>query len=339
MKIFLTGGSGEIGRPALAALVEAGHSVRVATRSAQSDRIVASAGARPVRVDLFDARAVRTGVADASAIVHLATAIPPSARMADPDQWAANDRLRLETTAHLVDAGLANGTARLVLQSYFAVQGPRGDEWIETEPNVPAPPWSGIGVMDTMRAAEQTAARFASGGGTPVVLRFGSLYSETSEQLQAQVGFLEGGLAGIPGSGRNYWPYVASEDAGRAVAKAIDAPEGTYNVADDEPVTLERFWTMAAEAVGTAALERADVDGPMADILLGSWRVSNRVFCEAAGWRPEIPSVLDGWPRAAAHYRAMRPGLRPNPQALRPPQPGNDLAVQPPSTSSTEPLQ
>jgi len=320
MNIFVTGGSGEIGRPALAALIAAGNSVRAATRSAESDRIVTSAGAQPVRVDLFDARAVRTAVADASVIVHLATAIPPSARMADPDEWVANDRLRRETTAHLVDAALENGASRLVLQSYFAVQAPLGDDWIDKDPTVPFPPWSGIGVMDTMRSAEETAARFGKGGGTPVVLRFGSLYSETSEQLQAQVGFLEDGLASIPGSGQNYWPYVASKDAGRAVARAIDARAGTYNVADDEPVTLERFWTMAAEAVGTPALERADVNGPMADILLGSWRVSNRVFREATGWRPEIPSVLFGWPRAAAYYRANRPGLRPDPRVLRPAQ-------------------
>jgi nucleoside-diphosphate-sugar epimerase len=265
-----------------------------------------------VRVDLFDPRAVRRAVGDASAIVHLATAIPPTARMADPDQWVANDRLRRETTAHLVDASLANGAARLVLQSYFAVQEPRGDEWIEAEPTVPSPPWSRIGVMDTMRAAEETAASFGSGGGAPVVLRFGSLYSETSEQLQAQVGFLEDGLASIPGSGRNYWPYVASDDAGRAVATAVDAPAGTYNVADDEPVTLERCWKVAAEAVGTSAPEHADVNGPMAAIMLGSWRASNRLFREATGWRPGIPSVLDGWPRAAARFRTERPSLRPN---------------------------
>jgi nucleoside-diphosphate-sugar epimerase len=307
MEIFVTGGSGEIGRPALRALSAAGVAVRAATRSEQADRIVGSLGANPERVDLFDARAVRAAVAGADAILHLATAIPPTAEMADPERWVANNRLRAETTAHLVEAGLAGGAERFVLQSYFAVQQPRGEEWIDAGPV----PWSGIAVMETMRAAEETAARFGSGGGTAVVLRFGSLYSETSEQLQAQVAFLEARTAFVPGSGGNYWPYLASDDAGRAVAQALGVPAGTYNVADDDPVTFERFWTMAAEALGTPVPERAEVSGPMAEILLGSWRVSNRAFREASGWRPQTASVLDGWPRAASRYRAERPGVRP----------------------------
>jgi nucleoside-diphosphate-sugar epimerase len=311
MDVFVTGGSGEIGRPALSALVNAGHSVRAATRSDQSDRIVAALGARPQRVDLFDSGAVQAAVGGARAIVHLATAIPPTAQMGDPESWVANDRLRAETTAHLVDAGLAGGAERFVLQSYFAVQPPRGEDWIEAAPLVPSPPWSEIAVMDTMRAAEELAGRF-TGGRTAVVLRFGSIYSETSEQLQAQVAALEAGQAAIPGAGGNYWPFVASADAGRAVAQAMGVPAGTYNVADDEPVTQKRLWTVAAEALGARPPQPTDVGGPMADILLGSWRLSNRPFREVSGWQPSIASAVDGWPRAAARYRAERPRLRPN---------------------------
>jgi len=35
-----------------------------------------------------------------------------------------------------------------------------------------------------------------------------------------------------------------------------------------------------------------------------SLRVSNRRFKEAAGWSPDVPSVLEGWPRIAAGWRA-----------------------------------
>jgi nucleoside-diphosphate-sugar epimerase len=312
MSILVTGGSGELGRPALNALVAAGQSVRATTRSAQSDKIAASLGVQPQRVDLFDARAVRSSVEGADTVIHLATAIPPTVRMADLETWAINDRLRAETTAHLVDAALAAGCSRFVLQSYFAVQAPRGDEWIEADPAVPSSAWSGIPVMDTMQSAEELAGRFASGGGAAVVLRFGSLYSETSEQLQAQVRFLEGGDGFIPGAGLNYWPFVESGDAGRAVAAALGVPAGTYNVADDEPVTLERFWTTAASVLATPTPPHVhEVGGPMAEILLGSWRLSNRAFVDVSGWRPRLASVVDGWPEAARRFRAERPGLRP----------------------------
>lgn len=314
MEIFLTGGSGEIGRPAVASLVTNGHLVRATTSSAQADQIVSSLGADPVRVNLFDGRAVQGAVGNPDAIVHLATAIPPSATMADPGVWTHNDRLRTETTAHLVAAAVARGAERLILQSYFAVQAPRDEAWIEADPVLPSPPWSGIGVMDSMRTAEEAVADFARGGAVGVVLRFGSLYSETSEQLQAQVRLLETGEAFIPESGQNYWPYVASNDAGRAVEHALTMPAGTYNVADDDPVTLETFWTMASRSLGRplpALPARADVGGPMADILLGSWRVSNRAFCQTSGWKPTVPSVTQGWPQAASRYLAERPALRP----------------------------
>lgn len=305
MRVFVTGATGELGRPTIALLLEQGHDVRCSVRDARGTSIVRQLGAEPVPVDLFAAEAVRTAVAGADVVAHLATAIPPSAEMGDLSTWVTNDRLRRETTAHLVAAVRAT-SSRLLLQSYFAVAEPRGDDWIE-EPADREPRWSDIDVMGSMRAAEESAREVDA-----VILRFGSLYSETSEQLQAQVGFLEAGGASIPGDGNNYWPYVATSDAAAAVVGALSLPGGVYDIADDAPMTLEMFWTMAANAVGTAKPPHGSVDGhPMAPILLGSWRTSNRHFCAASGWSPRIPSVLEGWPEAVARFRAERPGLRP----------------------------
>jgi nucleoside-diphosphate-sugar epimerase len=307
MRIFMTGGTGEIGRPAVAALLDDGHSVTVATRSDANDVAVARQGAIPLRVDLTDAAEIDRAVAHAEpdAIMHLATRIPPSAAMGDPDAWVDNDRLRRETTPFLVDAALRHGVEVVVLQSYFAVAEPAGDAWIDPDPEqaFAADAWSQLGVMDSMRAGELAMRQLPEGGVRAVILRCGSLYSETSEQLQAQVGFLQAGAATIPADGANHWPYLASDDAGRAVRAALAAPTGTYHVADDEPLTLKDFWTVAAATVGTEAPPHAnDVDGPMAGILLGSWRLSNRAFVEASGWRPEIRSARQGWPEAARRH-------------------------------------
>lgn len=311
MDIFVTGPSGELGRPTISGLVRAGHTVRGATRSAQADRIVADLGAEPVRVDLFDALAVREAVADAEVILHLATAIPPSAAMGDLSTWEANDRLRAETTAHLTDAARANGVRSVVLQSYFAVQAPGGEAWIENDPAA-TPTWSGIGVMETMQVAEETLGSLASSGTSAVVLRFGSLYSGTSEQLQAQVAGLRAGAPMIPGEGANRWPFVVTDDAARAVIAALELGSGSFDVADDEPLTLRSFYRAAAEALDVPEPGHvAEVSGPMADILLGSWRVSNRPFAEATGWSPTIPSALQGWPAEAERYLRERLGLRP----------------------------
>lgn len=303
--VFLTGGSGEIGRPALAALIGDGHAVTVAVRDAGGAAIVERLGAAAVPLDLFDREAVVAAASDADYLVHLATAIPPSARMGDLDEWVANDRLRAETTAHLAAAAAAGG-GRLLLQSYFGVAAPRGAEWIDEPPDRELT-WSGIDVMESMREAETTA--LAAGG---VVLRFGSLYSESSEQLQAQLHFLAEGTAAIPGDGDNYWPFIASDDAGRAVAAALDLAPGVYDVGDEEPLTQSEFWEMAAAVAGQPTPPHGDVGGhPMAPILLGSWRASNAAFREATGWSPHRPRLREGWPKAAERYRRQATGLRP----------------------------
>ena len=125
-KVFLTGASGELGRPTVSRLISEGHQVICASRSDSADRIIADLGGTPTRVDLFDAGALRQAVGDAEAVLHLATAIRPSAEMGDLSTWVTNDRVREETTAHLADAVAANGARSLLLQSYFGVRAPDG---------------------------------------------------------------------------------------------------------------------------------------------------------------------------------------------------------------------
>lgn len=304
-RVFLTGGSGEIGRPTIAALLAAGHTATVAVRDERGEEVVERLGAEPVRVDLFDREAVIAAASGFDHVLHLATAIPPSVLMGDLDQWVANDRLRAETTAHLAAATAAGG-GRLLLQSYFGVAAPRGAEWI-AEGRGREPVWSGVEVMASMRKAEEVAL-----GAEAVVLRFGSLYSESSEQLQAQLGFLAEGTAAIPGEGDNYWPFVASEDAGSAVAAALELAPGIYDVGDEEPLTQSEFWEVAAAAAGRPLPPHGDVAGhPMAPILTGSWRASNAAFREATGWAPREPELRLGWPAAAERYRQNGTGRRP----------------------------
>lgn len=300
MKVLVTGGTGEIGRPALTALVTAGHTVQVTSRSDANDRLIISMGALPVRTNLFDRASVLAAVSDAEAIVHLATRIPAPNRMADLRAWEENDRLRREATKYLVAAALRHRVSVMVLQSYFAVRAPAGPDWIDDDPTAPPGPWSNIPLMTSMREAELAMRQLPAAGIRAVILRFGSLYSETSDQLRAQLATAMSGMATVPGDGANYWPFLASRDAGCAVCSALSIPSGTYHVADNEPVPLRRFWQMVLRTIGgnEPPLGGA-VDGPMAPILLGSWRVRNAAFRTVAHWKPERPSVLEGWPEAA----------------------------------------
>lgn len=313
MRVFVTGGTGEIGRPAVSSLVARGHVVHVASRGTENDKLILSMGAVPLRVDLFDRESVQAAVAEAQAILHLATRIPPTAEMGDPDSWEENDRLRRETTADLIEAAVRHSVDVFVLQSYFAVGAPAADRWVDDRTRLPAPPWSGIGAMESMREAELAMARLESAGTRAVTLRFGSLYSETSEQLHAQVAaLLSAGPFHVVGSGENFWPFIASRDAGEAVSHALMLPTGTYWVSDDVPVSIRAFWETAAATLEVdPPLFGAPGAGPMADILLGSWRISNRRFRHAARWAPQEASVLEGWARAVRRLLAQRGSVDP----------------------------
>jgi nucleoside-diphosphate-sugar epimerase len=88
-------------------------------------------------------------------------------------------------------------------------------------------------------------------------------------------------------------------DAGRAVAAALSAPAGTYNVCDDAPVLFAEYLQVVATSLGAPRPWRLPaVLGPMLFGEVGrfffrSLRVSNRRFKEATGWSPGVTSVLD----------------------------------------------
>ena len=99
--------------------------------------------------------------------------------------------------------------------------------------------------------------------------------------------------------------WCANDLPAAAVAAALSAPAGTFNVVDDEPLTKRAF----AETLAAAAGKRAWLRGPgRAGLLLGdrltsltrSVRVSNARFRAATGWAPRYPSAREGWLAIAA---------------------------------------
>jgi NAD dependent epimerase/dehydratase family enzyme len=92
------------------------------------------------------------------------------------------------------------------------------------------------------------------------------------------------------------------DDAGAAVMSAMTAPDGTYNVSDDEPVQSALYVEALAEVLAAPRPRRLPKSavklalGRSAGLLVSSQRVSNRKFREATGWAPRYPSVVEGWP-------------------------------------------
>ncbi|WP_103349578.1 NAD-dependent epimerase/dehydratase family protein [Amycolatopsis sp. CA-128772] len=145
MKIFLTGGSGYIGRATIGELVRQGHVVEALARSERAEAAVVAAGASAVRGGLTDLDVLNQAAARAEAVIHLAQATggePGRESGAIPyiadggNHWALihlDDLARLYTAALPAPAGSVylgvggvNPTAKEVAEACAHAAGPAG---------------------------------------------------------------------------------------------------------------------------------------------------------------------------------------------------------------------
>jgi nucleoside-diphosphate-sugar epimerase len=295
MRVFLTGGTGVVGTRAVPAVVAAGHEVTAVARTGEKADLVRSLGATPVAVDLFDADAVKAAVDGHDVVIHLATSIPPLSKAARAKAWDVNERLRSEASNHLVDAALATGAERYVQESICFPYADQGDAWIDEDS-----PLDHVGPFVGAAAAEAAAARFAASGGAGVVLRFAQFHGPGSSHVEAFNRLIRTRVNPFVGDPDSYTSFIHADDAGTAVAAALGVPSGTYNVADDEPLTRAEAGRVVAAAVGVRPPKT--LPGPLraampasAKLLAKSLRISNRRFKEASGWAPSHPSIRGSW--------------------------------------------
>ncbi len=299
MKVFVTGGTGAIGLHVLPALVEAGHDVTALARSGDKATWVEGHGARAARVSLFDVGALTAAFAGHDAVANLATAIPPTKDAVKPSAWAMNNRIRTEGSTAVADAALAAGVERLVQESISFTYPDRGDAWIDE--TVPIEPPPGV---DAVAAAEANASRFAESepesGRTGIVLRFGLFYGPGSAQTDELVRAARRHVGMVAGRPHAYQSSIHLADAASAVVAALHAPNGIYNVVDDEPLTKKDYAKAICIAFGTTPWvdvpgRFARLGGRKSEVLTRSQRVSNAKFKRATGWSPAYPSAREGF--------------------------------------------
>jgi nucleoside-diphosphate-sugar epimerase len=308
MKVFVTGGTGVIGAPTVARLVEAGHEVRAVSRRAEAAATLEAVGAEPVSVDLFDADAVRAAVAGSDAIAHLATNVPPMPKLLRAKGWATHNRLRTEATRHLVDAARAAGVGRIVKESITFVYADGGDSWLDESASLTP----NLGLMAPALEGEQIASELAVAGGAAVVLRFGLFYGGTNRGTDEMLRLARWRASMVAGKGGAYMSSLHAHDAATAVVAALDAPSGIYNACDDEPMTRRDALDAFSTAFGVGRLRTNPawmirlLAGQAAPSLIASQRVSNQKLRTTTGWAPQYPSLRDGWSAEAGQREASR---------------------------------
>ncbi|HXH56766.1 NAD-dependent epimerase/dehydratase family protein [Iamia sp.] len=303
MRVFLTGATGVVGTRALPALVAAGHEVTAVARTDERAALVRRLGGQPVTVDLFGASAVAAAVVGHEAVVHLATNIPPMARSARRGAWATNDRLRSEASAHLVDAALTAGAGRYVQEAICFPYLDAGRRWIDED----SPISHDDDLFRAAGAAEAQVRRFAEAGGAGVVLRFAQFYAAGSSHTETMNATARRRLNPFIGDPEGYVSMIHADDAGSAVAAALEAPSGPYNIADDEPLTRAEAGRVVAAALDKkpprSVPKRLTDLSPSTRAVSRSLRVSHHRFTEETGWTPAHPSIRTSWPTGTEEDR------------------------------------
>lgn len=296
MKVFVTGGTGAIGRYAVSELVANGHSVTALARSAQKAAQLERQGATPVSVSIFDRARLADVFVGHDAVVNLATALPATADFRKASAWAENIRIRTEGSAAVVDAACDAGVPRLIQESVSMIYRDHGSEWIDEA-------WAtdDFPMARSNLAAEASANRFSANGHAGIVLRFGWFYGPGAKHSEEFLALAKKWrICPMMGAADTYVSSIHVADAGRAVVAALNASAGTYNVADDTPLSKREFADAIASAAGRNVYLRApgriaNLLGDSTTSLTRSLRVSNAAFKLETGWAATYPSAREGW--------------------------------------------
>lgn len=277
MRIFLAGGTGVIGSRLIPRLTAAGHQVTATTRRAERVDRLAELGAKPAVVDVYDADLLGKAVAQANPDIVLHELTDLSEYDLD-----ANARLRREGTANLVAAAEAADVSRIIVQSIAWIFPPGDTPAAEDDPIIPG------SAVETM---EQLARKLPHAVTT--ILRYGMLYGPDTW-------YYRGGrianavLAGEVPATPAITCFVHIEDAVAATVDALDWPDGTYHVVDDEPAPGTTWLPVYAEQLGAPTPSVR----PLPEGASVGRAVSN-AKARSQGWQPTYPS----WRRGFAGLR------------------------------------
>jgi 2-alkyl-3-oxoalkanoate reductase len=309
MRIFVAGAGGALGTQVVRHLVADRHEVIGFTRSAAHAEVVQQLGvSRSITGDALNPPSIRTALESTrpEAVVHALTAIPKRGPWRASDLKQTNE-LRVRGTKHLLDATIAVGVRRLIVESMVFVYGygDLGPDWQNEETgaakNVPKG-WlrSSIDALVDMETQVIDASRKGSIEG--IVLRFGGFYGPRAGTETARL-LCRRWLPVVKDSDDSVIPLIHIEDAAIATVAALCRGRAgeVYNIVDDEPVSFAavvRHLAAAISAPQPRTVPRWFVR-LVAPYAAASWlgtkmRVSNAKAKQELQWKPRFPNYRAG---------------------------------------------
>ncbi len=319
MRVLVAGASGALGSRLVPQLIDAGHEVIGTYNSPASAERLRGLGAKPVKVDLLDADAVRRAVLEArpDAIVHQATALGDVKFGRSLDKtFAKTNLLRTKGTDALLAAAREAGVRRFVAQSFAPYRYVRDGGLVKTEDD-PLDPTVLPNTQETFAAMAHLEQAVTEFGG--IALRYGGFYGAANDGMIEPVRKRQ---YPIIGDGSGMFSFIHLDDGATAVVLALehDGP-AIYNIVDDDPAPVREIAPVYAEALGAKPprhlpkwLARLFAGAAMVTFATEARGASNAKAKRELGWTPRYPTWRKGLP-AVYSALTLADGEGPQPMA------------------------
>lgn len=311
MRVFIAGATGTLGLPLVQQLINRGDHVIGLTRKEAGRDTLQRLGADAVIGDALDRERLQRLVVDAAPthVVHLLTALPKAGVMKASDLTATNE-LRVRGTPNLLEAAIAAGARRIVVESYPSVYGAGHASNSPLAEDAPFAPLPTGPIRETVAALREMEAQVlaASDRIDTIILRYGNFYGDAVPSTVAMAAALRARKVPLMRGATGVGSFLHIDDAVAATIAALDRgkPGSIYNIVDDEPVAITEFIKHAANAAGaprpfTFPRFLVKLLAPMAvEFSTARLPLSNAKAKRELGFTPRFKTYRDGLCEVAA---------------------------------------
>ena len=235
MQVFLTGGTGFVGREILLQLIAAGHKVRALVRRGSEDKLAVVQDVDVHFGDVADAGSLAGALTGCDAVIHLVGIIREF-----PDKGITFQRLHVDATRNLIEAAEAQGVKRFVHMSANGARPNAEAVYHQTK-------WE---AEELLRASDLDWTIFRP---SLVFGRGGDFVDMLADLIRKMP------IVPVIGKGRYRMQPVAIEDLAASFVKALDLPKTigqTYQVGGSESYTYEEILDLTGKAIGKSSVRK-----------------------------------------------------------------------------------
>jgi nucleoside-diphosphate-sugar epimerase len=268
---FVTGGSGFIGGRLIERLVRDGRPVRALARSEAAAARVSELGAEPIRGELADVDAMRSGAEGCELAFHAAATLGDWGR---PEDF---ERGNVQGTRNALEACAAAGVRRFTHVGTEAAL-MAGQPLVQVDETAPLRPDSPVLYSATKARAEQAVIAANRDGFETVVVRPRFVWGRgDTTLLPAMVDLVRGGRFAWIAGGRHLTAITHVDNTVEGLVLGAERGRGgnAYFVTDGDPVVFREFVSKLLATQGVSEPTRsvpAAVAGPLASGGEALWR-------------------------------------------------------------------